>query len=79
MSVKIISAQVDPQSVFVGAGYRLIIGVEAYGVLEEYMGYILTDSNGAELHTADSKDYTLHYTDVEINESIGWLLDLGGN
>lgn len=79
MSVKIISAQLDPQSVLTEAGCRLIIGVEAYGVLMEYLGYILADCNNAELHTADGKDHMLDYTDVEINEAIGWLLDLGGN
>lgn len=78
MSVKITSAQLDPQTVNTDAGYRLIIEIEEYGVLMEYLGYILVDSNSSELRTADKQDYILNYTDTEINAALGWLLDLGG-
>ncbi len=79
MSVRITSAQLDPQSVAAGAACRLIVGAEAYGVLMEYLGYILVDINRAELRTADGLDYMLNYTNVEIDAAIDWLLDMGGN
>ncbi|WP_050698647.1 hypothetical protein [Anaeromassilibacillus senegalensis] len=77
MSVKIISAKIEPQIVNAGTQYQITIGAEEYGVLMEYMGYILADSDGMELHTADKKDYLLNYTDTEIDAALGWLLDLG--
>ncbi len=79
MSVRITSAQLDPQSVATGAGCRLVVGAEAYGVVMEYLGYILVDINDAELRTADDLDCTLNYTNMEIDEAISWLLRIGGN
>lgn len=77
MSVKIVSAQIEPQTVNAGAQYRIAIGAEEYGVLMEYLGYTLADIDGMELHTADNRDYTLNYTDTKINAALGWMLDLG--
>lgn len=57
-----------------GAGYRLIVGVEAYGVLMDSADTILCESSGAELHTSDGEDFTLVYIGAKIDEAIGGLL-----
>lgn len=74
MSVKITSAQIDPQIVDAGTGYRLIVGVEAYGTLRDSSEAILCVSDGAELHTSDGLDYDLAYTGAQIDAAIGGLL-----
>ena len=74
MSIRITSAQVDPQTVDVGTGYRIIINVEAYGLLKNSAGAVLHESGGMELHTPDGSDHTLAYTGAQIDAAIGGLL-----
>lgn len=74
MSIKIISAQITPNPVSAGAGYLISVGMEDYGLLKESSGAALSDSTGAELHTADKRDYTIPYTGAQVDQAIGGLL-----
>lgn len=80
MSVRITSAQLDPQSVATGAGCRLVVGAEAYGVFYDYFAKALVDSTGALLLLADDQDYfSIDYDGDQIDallramEGIEWL------